>query len=362
MVAADRPSYVEFGSVEARWVIIASLAPKSNSLLTVHRTQLNARNKASVPSHRLMRSKLLPLTTVAVFACGGDRPTDPGNSANQSAGIRTIAGSNQSDSAKAFLSQALVVEVRGPGGAILPGAVVRFDALPASDSSRRAERAVFVCRIDAPHCDAAWVNGGQFTVDTTDAKGHAHALVRLGTVAGMARVVAWAPATSDADTAQFTVLPAAASRVAFAVRDSTAYVGNSYRIGASVRDGYGNVLPQAPLSYALVGTAAALEDGDVFRASAVGRAGAAVKSGGLVDTAWVTVPPRGTIAVFNVGDGFSGKSGVAKVELDGSGYRMISQVPDTYWGTTPAGRQVGPWFSKLASASICRIPSATGSD
>jgi hypothetical protein len=267
----------------------------------------------------------------AAAACGGERSTNPGDDEPTGPSVRAVAGANQRDTVLTQLAQALIVEVRGSNGAPLAGTIVRFEALPPTALARSTQPAVYVCHTPVPICNENAPEAGRLSIDTTDTKGQASTSVRFGTFAGTVLVAASVPALTLADTSSFVVSPGAVKRISFTVRDSTVYIGGSYRFGPSARDNYDNVVDGAAINYTLIGSGAVLENGDTFRGMAFGRTGAVVRIGPVTDTAWVTVPPRGTLAVFDVGS----PSGVAKVELDGSGYRLIGQTDDTYYGTYP---------------------------
>ena len=112
-----------------------------------------------------------------LLAACGDGPTGP-----RQPGVRFVLGAGVTDTVDAQPLQALVVEVRGPGGGLASGIVVRFQGEPAVPTPYDFyDPAVYVCPLAAQTC-GFW--GGQFTTDTTDANGRAKVTVRLGHAAG----------------------------------------------------------------------------------------------------------------------------------------------------------------------------------
>src|SRR6185437_12151559 len=163
-----------------------------------------------------------------LLACGGggsgDGPTAPGHTdpARNAPGVHAVLGAGVTDTIDAQPLQALVVEVRGPDGQLATGAVVRFEAQPPADTTRKNEPAVSVCALTAPTCGQSV---SQFTSDTTDAQGRAKATVRLGHVAGRAVVHLTVPEFGMEDSATFTVLPGVAARVRALAADTALAIG-----------------------------------------------------------------------------------------------------------------------------------------
>ena len=243
-----------------------------------------------------------------------------------------MAGAGQMDTTLAVLPQALVVEVRGPSGAPSSGDLVRFAVLAPVDSALRAGQGAYLCDLAAAPC----LPYASARTDTSGRDGRASVVVRLGTAAGTVRVGVSVPALGFTDTVSFTVRPGSAARLGLRVRDSSAYAGSGYPVGAVATDAHGNPRAGDAVTFAeLDPTVATIDSAGAWRAVALGRAGAVVRSGALSDTAWITVPPRGTLAVFDVGVAPSRPTGVAKVELDGSAYRLLARTGDTYEGAMP---------------------------
>jgi hypothetical protein len=259
------------------------------------------------------------VTLVALAGCGGSELTTPTGPPGAPASIRIISGAGQSDTVMSLLAP-VVVEVRDSAGRRIQLSPVRFSAIG-------LEPDVTICS------DASIASCDLSTYADTTVAGQASVKVRLGTVAEAVGISVTVPGTSLADTVTLTARPATPVSMTITPADSTAYAGNSYRLTGHVLDQYGNVSDDGAITFAESGAAATIGADGTFHAQAVGRAFAVAHSGSLVDTAWITVPPRGAIAAMDVLA--PGGAKIVKVELDGSGYSQLSPVHDTYYGTEP---------------------------
>jgi hypothetical protein len=232
------------------------------------------------------------LTAVVIVACGGgESPTTP----VVRPPFSIVSGTAVTDSIQARLLQPLMVEVRTTDGAPRAGVAVSFVAMPPTDTSRRAERAIVV----APRVSALFA--GQ-TTDTTDAQGHASVLVQLGTVAGLAAIAIRTP-DGLTDTARFTVTAGKVVKVSMAFRDTTLMATESLDRVATLRDRFENVsttaasltltsLIDAPLTLTASGGAKATGN--------FGRVRIGVQGAGKTDSAFISVVPAATIAYATV--------------------------------------------------------------
>lgn len=228
------------------------------------------------------------LTAIAIVACGGGEPPTPPVARPP---FSIVSGAAVTDSIQARLSQPLMVEVRATGGAPRSGVAVSFVAMPPTDTTRRAERAIVV----APRATALFA--GQAT-DTTDAQGRAGVLVQLGTVAGSAAV---AIRTSDGltDTARFTVTAGNVVKVSMAFRDTTLMANESLDRIATLLDRFGNAPPTAAgltLTSVIDAAVTLTASGGARATGTFGRARIGVQGAGKTDSAFISVVPPATIA------------------------------------------------------------------
>ena len=191
-----------------------------------------------------MRSRIFPCTSritavalaavVFVAACGGaTEQTQPEPPPGPPASIRFVSGDNQADTAMATLSSPIVVEVRDADGRLVRVAPVLFVALAVTGPNGRTDGATFCYAPDIGSC-------ASFVFQDSAFNGRAAARVRLGPVATTVQIRATVERTNLADTATLVVRAAAPARLATFPRDSSAYVGNSYRVVGRLFDQYGN--------------------------------------------------------------------------------------------------------------------------
>lgn len=256
-----------------------------------------------------------PLRGLGIFlALCGTLACQDGTGPGDPPGIHVVEGGSAADTVLATLVQALVVEVRDEQGKVVPGAVVRFSSVMGDAH---------------PHVPTVWVGpitSTQFStlvVDSTDARGRAAVLVRLGRLAGMGGVVVTVPVLGLEATVPYTIRPGSAARVVVTPADTAVYAGAEYAIGATATDRFGNPREDA-VTFTTSGPAATVSGGTV-RAAAVGRGMIVAQVGSRTDTAWVSVVPRGTLVASTGSYWFpSASATLAVVNLDGSGYREIT--------------------------------------
>jgi hypothetical protein len=277
-----------------------------------------------------MRQHLLPIAValgLVAASCESPGPTGPGTGGPS---IRTLTQEPMADTVQAVATTTLVVEVRDSAGAPFRGEV-GFRAL-----NPRREPAISLCSAGTPasKCTGWW--GALDSLDVeTDSEGRAAVQLARGTVADTVSIRISVTSLALSDSAAAIVLPGAPTQLVLGVRDSTAYVGGSYAIGASTRDRLGNITAApGPFTYSSLGSAASVDGSGVLHAVAIGRSGAVVRTGSLEDTAWISVPPRGTIAA--VLDNYTGESVVVR-DLDGSDSKVVGRPgAHPYYGVWPA--------------------------
>ena len=260
------------------------------------------------------------LTTAGAFISCGDA-TGP-----HTPGIYVRSGADVSDTVFASPVDPLTVEVIGDDGAPVPGVVVRFQAVPLSDTR-------------SPWSwGRTWVSLGdsitradqQFIFDTTDVNGRASAYVQFGAVAGSGTMVTInAPALDMDATATFTIQPGAPAGVTVAPRDSAMYVGQSYALRGAVVDEWGN--PRSdPVSYHVASTSSAvdLDATGTISAREIGRSYVAVTALGWTDSAWVSVVPHGRFAAVKAHRITGDTASLVLMNMDGSDARWF---PVNYW-------------------------------
>ena len=262
---------------------------------------------------------MMPRLSTLAFAClltvaCKDGPTEPPE--NHGGPLTIVAGADATDTVMAKLTQGLIVEVRDARGALLPNAVVRFQAVPSTVPGRTFEPAILV----APATSAFY---SSFASISADSRGRAVAVIRLGSVAGPAKVAVSVPELGLEDTAHYTVLPGSAARIAFTTRDTTVRSGVSYSLGASSADVFGNKRTGDSISFTAGPSVAAVDATGKVTAGEPGRGYVLAITGVAKDTARLSVVPNASIVVVSTR---SGNPTIATMDLDGANYREIASV------------------------------------
>lgn len=274
------------------------------------------------------------LAACLAAACGGSLSPDESTPARAAAGIRAVSGASIRDTVQSSPLQSLVVEVVGPDGALARGIAVRFEPVAPADSARRAERALYACASAVVACGpssdpSAGSASGELALDTTDAGGRASATIRLGTMAGTARVRISVPQLGLVDSVTVEVLPGAATRFRMRTRDTVTIVGVTLPLGAEVLDRLGNIRPDL-VATEVVGSSVVADPKGTITARDVGRSVVRVLRGALADSVMLTVLPRGRLAAWIPFDSAvgGGLGIVSLMNFDGTDVRRIARDVD----------------------------------
>lgn len=257
-----------------------------------------------------------------VLGCGGDS-TAP----TKKSGLEIAAGANVTDTIGTALTQALIVQVRQPDGAVLRGTVVRFTALPI-DSLPYAN-AINVATLNSQDFSA-------FASDSTDPQGRTAVLVEFGNVTGKAGIKINVPELGLTDTAWYTVQPGRPSQFALGVRDTAVTRGISWDIGVRVMDRAGNRLSSDSVLYTSLNSGATVTASGHVTAVTEGRAQIEVHFGTARDTSRASIVPPGVMVAVRPGNG------VYLMNLDGTGLRELTPLNDysVFPQWSPDGRRI----------------------
>jgi hypothetical protein len=193
-----------------------------------------------------------------VADCGPDSTEPP---PPLTPGIQVVSGAPATDTIGATLSQALVVEVHDSTGKLAPtGTVVQFAGV------QPGHLIVYEAEVRAPGMSIF----APLATATTDANGRVGVEVRLGHVAGPARVAVSVLTLGVSDTIAYTIVPGAAYDVTIAPLDTTIYVGQSYTMRGGVIDRGRNLRPD-PLTWTTSGSGLSVTSTGVVTATAYGR-------------------------------------------------------------------------------------------
>jgi Tol biopolymer transport system component len=278
----------------------------------------------------LSRRLSLYIGITALMACGGDGndPSEP-----RVASVVPIAGHTVTDTVQALLAQPLVVEVRGENGKPKAGAAVQFEAEPRGGGAY----------VEIGLAEGPMVSGA--VSSTTDDKGRASLRVRLGRVAGAARVLVSVPELGVRAVVPYTVAPGAPVRIMVAPADTPVYVGASYPLRAGLADRFQNLHPE-PVTFGAGSTKVSASATGTVTGVAVGRAKIVVRVANLRDSAFVSVVPFGILSVRDMGRFVGDTMGIAVVGLDGSGYRRVVPLGITPSSYSPSNVDPPEWIPR----------------
>lgn len=267
---------------------------------------------------------LIGAVVCLAYAAACSQPTQPGGGTQ--AGISFLNGAGASDTVGAVLPQALVVEVRDTRGAAAVGQLVRFTQVPSAGAALSV----------APGAGQSF---DAFVAESTDARGQASVLVRLGSIPGAAQLAISVPAYGLVDTAAFTVQAGRPANVDVTPLDTAISVGAHFQLHAAVVDRYGNPTGGA-VSYGSPDSVVRVDTAGLVTGEAGGVGLVVVTAGGAApDTCVVVVQPAGTIAASVTG-------GVLFVNFDGTGAHTVAVPTAGSQGRFPT------WLSDTAVAAM----------
>lgn len=265
---------------------------------------------------------LIALSTLAAAACADDA-TGPTSWDHR---IVVVERGGISDTVLAMAATPLVIEVHDRHGRPAHGVRVRFMPVPATPAdSNSPMRGMYVCPIRLRVC-ARFSAYGSYNVtygteDTTDTAGKVRATVQFGVIAGTASIEVSVPEWGSKVTVPYLTRPGSLARVT-AVHDTAIYVGASYRLSAHAADWLGNARTEAVTLSGITPTVIGVSSGRVT-AVGVGRGRVVMRAGGIADTAYVSVPPRGRLAAIGWAPDLSTVQVLTLLDTDGSARRMI---------------------------------------
>lgn len=285
---------------------------------------------------------------VMAAACGGatDRvtaPVPPGTP-----GLHLVSGNNASDTVLATIAAPLVAELHDSAGRALADNPLLF--------SVRGSGAFVHTDTGSGHLPSV--------VTTTDAAGRARVVITLGATAGPVTIDVLDGARGWRDSTVVTVLPGHPVRLRLDPQDTALYVGNTLTYRPMLLDRYSNATP-GTASLSSSGTVLSVSSDGKVSGGAIGRATVVATSGAFVDSAHVSVVPKGTLAAFADQYGMAGAAGGVYVfNTDGSNAHWAYRTIITYnspiqFGLWPALSPDGATVAFIENAKL-RLVAASG--
>jgi len=234
-------------------------------------------------------------STVLTLACDISGP---------GAGIHVVSGANVSDTVLSIFKPALTVQLLDRHGNPMSGQDVYFNT----------NGFVLVAPIDDPG----------FVINrlpaTTDGNGYASVWIEAKQYAAIGKVVI-EPPTGQSVILYYKVLPGAPALVRTDPIDTALYVGGTETLRSFITDAYGNRLGLSPAyQYQSLDGALSVSGSGKATGLAIGNGSVSVKAMGFTDTVWVSVVPKGRIAIQ--------EAYIVATNLDGSAFDTIP----TPWG------------------------------
>jgi len=256
-----------------------------------------------------MRTRLgaFLLLIAASYSCSDDGPSGPGARTPGIHTVELVAG----DTVDSRPTQALVVQVNDDGGAPISGVVVRFEI--AADNYYYFPRLLLTAL-------ASFVDG-YFVADTTNDRGRAAVLVRMGQRSGTGRISISAPEFGFTDTVAIEVKPGNMTHVRFNVADTAMFVDGSVLLAAVGGDRYDNPRTESAALSALTPSVCGVS-GTTVSAKVLGKCLVEATLQTYRDTAQVAVVPHARLVVLRAGNA------LGLVNTDGSAYRKLFTVVD----------------------------------
>ncbi len=252
--------------------------------------------------------------------------------------VRVLDGGTSVDT---VMADAGVLEVRVFDRYGLPvrDALVRFLAQPPVEGDSSAvHRAVYVCATFRDECFFSFdefFNSVQVEYsERTDSTGRATARLQHGSIASHARVHVFLPELGGGLMVAFATKPGQLAQVRASVADTAIYVGRSYEILGHPADRFGNRRPGTATMESIDPAVVTLSSG-VVTANAIGRGLIRMTAGGVIDTAFVSVPPVGRLLVTAPTGNPADPTSFLLVNTDGSARRALN-APGAFDNAVPA--------------------------
>lgn len=248
----------------------------------------------------------------------------------------------------------LNLELRGPvtDTVLAPSQLVTLRLVDSTRAPVAGATVQVITRGTAAISATADPSHASYVAPVTDASGNARFHVRRWSTAGTAWVVARVVAggTLWTDSLAITALPGRPADILMPV-DTAVFQGNTLQWRGTVVDASGNVRVDTPTFTA--GSAGIAVSGSTITANAApSRQLVRAAVGSLVDSAWISIVPRGVISVRRYDNPLlSGDWVYARLALDGSGFQpLVTHSAPGFFG----GRSLhaAPWLGDTLAVAV----------
>lgn len=259
--------------------------------------------------------RLSLIAAVTLGACGDGAVVSP--TATVKPGLAVVSGAGATDSVEAILTTHVTVELGDGKGRPRAGRAVSFDGAFEVLSSR-------------PLIQVRNSSSGQFAsfaIDTTDARGRASVLVRLGVVAGSATLsISVVGDTTVRAQAAYSVVAGTPARVTLSPRDTVLYAGRTFALSPRATDRHGNVSSTVP-QYSVAAGPVSVSASGVVSTLQVGRGVVRAIAGTARDSAFISVPPMGEFTALRPRFLTTDPTLYLAMQLDGSQEISLESAP-----------------------------------
>lgn len=279
----------------------------------------------------------------------------PGEPLKVPPSLDVVSGAGSSDTIGARLVEPLTVMLRDSTGKPAALSPIVFTVLPTPGA---AGPWVDPPALVGPTSYAGAPNPQRVLTEWTDDAGRAAVTVRFGTVAGQVRIAIEGAGLPAHDTVAYTVRPGAAVTLDVQPSDTSIYVGYSYSPRVRSLDRAGNLRDDS-VSFAAGNSVVAAEGASRITGRRFGRDFTDVSTPTQRARIWVSVVPKGTLALTFTG--YATDPGVGVVNVDGSGRRRIFG-PGSYpnAATAPRWSRDGKWLTAVQGAGVFVVNSESG--
>ena len=269
---------------------------------------------------RTLRNAVV-LTLGAVIGCTGG--TEP---ARDTSPMAIVSGGAATGPALT-IAPPIVVEIRDASGHPASGVPVVFSTVTAGEVDL-ARQSLFVCALGSDPC-AQYTDQFRFNIRNgatvvTGPDGRASAAVQFGVLAGDATLTISVPSMGTSREITYTTVAGPLAQIV-ATHDTAVYAGVSYTLHARAADRIGNPRTD-PVTSTSATPSVVTVSADNATAVATGRGRVVLRTGDIVDTAFVSVVPHGRLVALGRSSAGAPLNKFVLLDTDGSARRVVGEI------------------------------------